>query len=213
MLGPVPPRVAAATFALLVMVVLALVVSGENWVTRADLDVVQGVAADRTGVLGSVARAVSWFGNVLLLGAVAAVAAFVLRRSGASWHLAVLPALAITTAAVVDPLVKLAVGRPRPPAELAEVVERATGFPSGHSAQAAALWFALAFAVSTGARRRRRALAVATCVVALVGVSRVVLGVHSPTDVLGGWCLGGAIALLAIEVVDRRGQASAAAGR
>ncbi len=207
MLGPVPPRVAAAAFALLVMVVLALVVSGENWVTRADLDVVQGVAADRTGVLGSVARAVSWFGNVLLLGAVAAVGAFVLRRSGAPWHLAVLPALAITTAAVVDPLVKLAVGRPRPPAELAEVVERATGFPSGHSAQAAALWFALAFAVSTGARGRRRALAVATCVVALVGVSRVVLGVHSPTDVLGGWCLGGAIALLAIEVVDRRDDA------
>lgn len=198
-----PIRLVVAAVLLLAMVGLAFVVTGENWVTRLDLDIVQGVSADRTDALGVVARTVSWLGNVLVLGALAALAAVILRRAGRPWTAALLPASALAAAAVLDPLAKLAVGRPRPPAELAEVVETATGYPSGHSAQAAAFWFALAFAVATTPRGRRRALAVATLIVVLVGVSRVVLGVHSPSDVLGGWCLGGAIALLAIEIAER----------
>ena len=198
-----PIRLVVAAVLLLAMVGLAFVVTGENWVTRLDLDIVQGVSADRTDALGVVARTVSWLGNVLVLGALAALAAVILRRAGRPWTAALLPASALAAAAVLDPLAKLAVGRPRPPAEIAEVVEKATGYTSGHSAQAAAFLFALAFAVATTPRGRRRALAVATVIVVLVGVSRVVLGVHSPSDVLGGWCLGGAIALLAIEIAER----------
>lgn len=73
-------------------------------------------------------------------------------------------------------------------------------FPSGHSAMAAAVFLVLATVVaSVEGRRRTKALiyGVAITAVVAVGLSRVYLGVHWPTDVLGGWCLGISWALVA----------------
>lgn len=73
-------------------------------------------------------------------------------------------------------------------------------FPSGHSALAAATFFTLATVVaSVEARKRTKALiyGLAITFVVTVGISRVYLGVHWPTDVLGGWALGATWALAA----------------
>lgn len=73
-------------------------------------------------------------------------------------------------------------------------------FPSGHSAMAAAVFLILATVVaSVEPRRRTKALiyGLAVAVVFAVGISRVYLGVHWPTDVLGGWTLGAGWALAA----------------
>lgn len=73
-------------------------------------------------------------------------------------------------------------------------------FPSGHSAMAAAVFLILATVVaSVETRRRTKALiyGLAVAVVFAVGISRVYLGVHWPTDVLGGWTLGAGWALAA----------------
>jgi membrane-associated phospholipid phosphatase len=59
------------------------------------------------------------------------------------------------------------------------------GFPSGHSQSAVVVWGIIASYV-----RRRWVWAVAVLLMVLVGFSRVYLGVHFPTDVLGGWALG-----------------------
>jgi undecaprenyl-diphosphatase len=72
-------------------------------------------------------------------------------------------------------------------------------FPSGHSMQAAATYLTLA-ALLAGVQRRRRnktyLVAIAVFITVLVGVSRVYMGVHWPTDVLAGWTAGAAWALL-----------------
>jgi undecaprenyl-diphosphatase len=122
---------------------------------------------------------------LLLAGVVAA------RRTGVAWFVLLGPVLLFAGQAVRVTAMAL-VDRPRPPR--ADWVHLASGqsFPSGHTTTSA-LGYALMLlllAPSVHAAGRRALLAIVLLFVAgLVGVSRVVLGVHWPTDVLGGWSL------------------------
>jgi undecaprenyl-diphosphatase len=94
-------------------------------------------------------------------------------------------------AEVVNGVLKLAFHRPRP--ELAFLHLETYSFPSGHSTAVTAAFGALAFLLWPAMRspRRRVALvAAAVCLIALVGFSRLYLGVHYLSDVLGGFALG-----------------------
>lgn len=69
------------------------------------------------------------------------------------------------------------------------------GLPSGHAQMSATIWFLMALAL-----RSRVFWAVAVVVVALVSLSRIVLGVHYPSDVLAGLLLGGLVVAVAARV-------------
>ena len=97
------------------------------------------------------------------------------------------------------------------PDEIYRIVEaHNASFPSGHSMLSAAVYLTLGALVASFAKKRRiRAFAVTTALAAtvMVGFSRVFLGVHWASDVIAGWCLGGAWALacwLALWTWDRR---------
>jgi undecaprenyl-diphosphatase len=88
--------------------------------------------------------------------------------------------------------------RPRPALVPHEAYVYSASFPSGHSTMSTAAFLTLAMLIaSLEPRRRSKALAYAVAALFVVGVgfSRVYLGVHWPTDVLAGWCLGSAWAL------------------
>ncbi len=70
--------------------------------------------------------------------------------------------------------------------------------PSGHSAGAATLWPILALGGRPAGKGRAAAIAIALGIPFLVGLSRVYLGVHYPTDVLFGWTIGGTVSLVAL---------------
>lgn len=98
--------------------------------------------------------------------------------------------LLVTTGA--NALLKMLFAGPRPywysPRVAAHAAEPTFGLPSGHAQISASVWGALA-----GAARRPWFWAIATALVALIGISRLYLGVHFPSDVLAGWVIGVAI--------------------
>jgi undecaprenyl-diphosphatase len=94
---------------------------------------------------------------------------------------------------------KVGFNRPRPDL-VAHVVETTSmSFPSGHAMLSAVTYLTLgALIARTHEKRRLRGyiLGAAIFITLIVGLSRVYLGVHWPTDVLAGWCLGAAWALI-----------------
>jgi undecaprenyl-diphosphatase len=99
----------------------------------------------------------------------------------------------------IDQALKLFFERPRPTAYFNYPQPDTYSFPSGHSMASCCFYGALAMiaVARAGSRRSRWAIAAgAVALIALVGLSRVYLGVHYPSDVLGGYLAG--VAWLAI---------------
>lgn len=114
-------------------------------------------------------------------------------------HAAVM-AGAVLLAWLSSDVTKMLLDRPRPDLVPHGAYVYSGSFPSGHSTLATATYLTLAMLVaSLEPRRRTKALAYGLAGIVLVGVglSRVYLGVHWPSDVLAGWCLGSAWALVA----------------
>jgi undecaprenyl-diphosphatase len=146
------------------------------------------------------ARAVSHLGDPLVVWAVSLVLAAALWVRGAQRE-AVAVVVVRIVAAVGSTALKAAVDRPRP--ELEPAVAHASGaaFPSGHALGSAALCGTVAVLMWRRGQGRAILAAVAAVVPVLVGVSRVLLGVHWPSDVAAGLCFGwvaaaGLVALL-----------------
>jgi undecaprenyl-diphosphatase len=132
---------------------------------------------------------------VLALAGLAALGALVLRRR---WRAVWLLLLALPGGMLVNTLLKLGFDRPRPDLVARLVEVETASFPSGH-AMLSAIGYLTMGALLAGAAERRRdrayILGVAVALTLLIGSSRVFLGVHWPSDVLAGWCLGAAWAM------------------
>ncbi len=95
-------------------------------------------------------------------------------------------------------------GRPRPTLVPHLDAIMSSSYPSGHAMMSPVVYFTLVAILAAGSfGRSLRALMIGSAVllVIAIGVSRVYLGVHWPTDVLAGWTLGSAIALVAWRVL------------
>jgi undecaprenyl-diphosphatase len=105
-------------------------------------------------------------------------------------------------------IVKEIVARTRPPTLDPAIVLHSWSFPSSHAANATITYLALALIASHGAVRpaeRRMLLGLAALLALTIGLSRVWLGVHWPSDVLAGWLFGlGWVALTSTVPVPRR---------
>ena len=107
---------------------------------------------------------------------------------------------AVLLAEVSADVTKVLVGRDRPDIVSHGSYTYSHSFPSGHSALSAVTFFTLAAilaSLTTKKRAKTFVFAVATLIVVAIGLSRIYLGVHWPSDVLAGWTLGAAWALAA----------------
>lgn len=114
------------------------------------------------------------------------------------WALALLTLGAVVGGMLISNLLKMGFDRPRPDLDHAARVFTPS-FPSGHAMLSAVTFLTLG-ALLTRANVDWRAkayfLTVAVFLTVIVGCSRIYLGVHYPTDVLAGWCVGSAWALI-----------------
>lgn len=149
-----------------------------------------------------------WFelavADITALGGFAVLALLTLLAIGyllaqKKWGGALVMLAATLGGAAISEGLKLGFARPRPDL-VAHIVETTSmSFPSGHAMLSAATYLTLgALLAQSQERQRLRSyiLGAAILVTLLIGVSRIYLGVHWPTDVLAGWCLGAAWAML-----------------
>ena len=142
---------------------------------------VEEIARDVTGLGGTV---------VLTFATLAVTGFFLLQRK---WHFAIYVAAAVASGLVASSLLKAGFDRPRPDLVAHGQHVFTASFPSGHSMLSAIVYLTLG-ALIAGAQKERTTrlyvLGLAMLLAFAVGVSRVYLGVHWPTDVLGGWAAG-----------------------
>ncbi|MFD2768177.1 phosphatase PAP2 family protein [Micromonospora eburnea] len=118
-----------------------------------------------------------------------AVLGLLIRRQG---RLAVYLIITGVGGLILDPSLKALVGRLRPVVDVPITHAPGNSFPSGHALGSFVAYGALllVFLPAMAPRWRRPAIALAGLLVFLVGLTRIALGVHFVSDVLGGWLLG-----------------------
>lgn len=114
-----------------------------------------------------------------------------------------LVALIVGGAGIVNVLLKMLFQRNRPALWESIVTEHSYSFPSGHAMASSALAFALV-AVYWRTRWRWWAIVLGACYIMTIGLTRVYLGVHFPSDIVAGWCVSLAWALVVYKVLHRK---------
>ena len=150
--------------------------------------------------------AITWLGSLVVLLPCSIVFGIVLVRSGRTREALLLNVGLGVTTLVVHAL-KLAIKRPRPDiGNLLVAMPTDWSFPSGHAAQAAAVFFALALIALRTFSRSAAGLIVAAGVLSTlaVGYSRVYLQVHYVSDVLAGALVGGCAVMVAAIITQSR---------
>ena len=157
------------------------------------------------------ARDFTALGGVAVLALLTATAVGYLWLSGKR-HAAIAVTLAVVGGQIASTLLKLGFDRDRPDLVPHGAFVYTASFPSGHSMMAAVTYLtlgALLAKVHASIRLKTYLLSLACFFTLLVGVSRVYLGVHWPTDVLAGWTMGAAWAFacsVLVQWLQRRGE-------
>lgn len=154
--------------------------------------------------LTSVMRDVTALGSLTILAIITLlVLAFLLSQKRG--RTAAVLAVSVITGTLVSSVLKVFIARPRPELVPHLVEVTSLSFPSGHAMISAVVYLTLGALLARQFKGRRTqvfVLSAAAVLTLLVGVSRIYLGVHYPTDVLGGWCAGATWAALCLVAAE-----------
>lgn len=188
-----------ATIVSLAAIWLAMLLLGGGWLDRA---LYEDLYAGHRTVLLSIARAFTAIGEPTFLIAACFACALWLWYAGRGRLGLVLLLIALLGRGLSE-VQKYWIARVRPDLEPHLVVVKTSSFPSGHATSSMIFCLTLALALTANTRWRRPAALAAVLLSLLIGTSRVMLGVHWPSDVIGGWAFGMLWVLLTLKPAER----------
>ncbi|MDP4757456.1 MAG: phosphatase PAP2 family protein [Sphingorhabdus sp.] len=148
-----------------------------------------------------VMQGISWIGGGIQRYVIVGILALALWRwSGRGAALAM--AVATLASALTSDILKSFFARARPDLVPQLDLISSPAFPSGHATNAAVVY--LLFIMLVPQARHPAWRLAAAAMILLMGLSRILLNVHWPTDVIGGWMLGASFALMAAAVISFR---------
>jgi undecaprenyl-diphosphatase len=153
-------------------------------------------------VLVPLARGLTMLGEPTVLITAGVLCALWLWYAGHR-HLPLVLIAIVTIGRGLSELQKYWIARPRPALDTHLVVVKTSSFPSGHATSSMIFYLSVALALTAGTRWHRAAVAGAILLSLLIGASRVMLGVHWPSDVIGGWAFGMLWVLLTLRLAGR----------
>lgn len=162
----------------------------ENQTIRFDTAVRAGLHSLASPALTTFFRTITWLGSEFLLVPFGALVVWRLVAAGRR-HAAALLVMAVLGGEVLDQILKFAFHRERPATFFGYPLPPSYSFPSGHSMVSICFFGVLAAVLAARMASRAHRLAVwiaAAAVVLLIGMSRIYLGVHYPSDVAAGYC-------------------------
>jgi undecaprenyl-diphosphatase len=175
---------ALAGFLVLVWLAMFLLGTGD-----ADLAILSALYAGGRPALADSARLITLLGGWYFVTPLAAAAALVVAVRRKPW-LALILFVGTFAGRMLVELQKYQLGRLRPDENPHLVNVYSLSFPSGHSANATMVYVTLALTLVGDPRRRMFWLIAAFVLAGLIGLSRPMLGVHWPSDVVAGWSFG-----------------------
>lgn len=188
-----------AAIATLAAIWMAMLIGGTG---RLDRSIYEALYAGHRPALLTVARIFTALGEpTVLIIAGFAVAAFLWWVGRGRFALALL--LVILVGRGISEVQKYTIARARPAIEPHLVLVKTSSFPSGHATSSMIFYLTLALALTTHTRWNRFAAGAAVMLSLLIGTSRVMLGVHWPSDVIGGWSFGMLWVLLTLRPAER----------
>ena len=179
--------------------------AGSEW----DEALRRSVFADGNAVLRRNAALLTWLGDGILLSLLAIAAAIYLyfrRRLRAALLL-----ITVFGGRLLVELQKMIVDRDRPGIDEHLEAVHSMSFPSGHAANAAITYVGIALLVPVKQRNRAISVGIALALALQAGWSRVALGVHWPSDVIGGWAFGLLWVAICMRLASARPEAEASA--
>lgn len=192
----------ASAVLLLVLKASSEIVEGDTLAYDRAILIALRAATDGSDALSTILRTVmldvTALGNNGLLAMVALLGTGFLVAAGKR-HLAALLGAGIVTGIGASVILKLLFQRARPDVVAHLVTVKTASFPSGHAMNSAVVYLTMAVLLARGQKNpgaRLYILGVGIGLTLLIGLSRLYLGVHWPTDVLMGWLFGASWAAL-----------------
>ena len=190
----------AAGLVLFVLLAILMVTGNLQWF---DDPIREWVYSSRNPVLTEVLKVITYMGNwqtITLL----CIVLLLFRKTRLRYGVPVSAGAIFVT--IFNRIIKLIFKRPRPEESLHLIEEGGYSFTSGHSITSMVVFGLLIYLVRKYVRNRKAAN-ILTAALAVpwifIGLSRIYMGVHFPSDVLAGWALGAAVLVGIIVIVEK----------